>query len=320
MATVTGALSTYEAVGNREDLSDMIYDISPVDTPFMSNVKRGKATSVKHEWQTDALDSATSANSVIEGADAVTDTATPTVRLANYTQISSKVPRVTGTQDAVNSAGRRKELSYQIAKRGRELKRDIEKTLCKKTAGTVGSRTTAQSLAGIGAWLWTNEITTATGSTVVVTSGMPTTDPVDSTAATLTEANLKACIKACWEQGGEPNMVLVGGHNKQLISAFGGIATQYRDNPQVGPATIIGAADIYVSDFGTVNIVPSRFTALDNCYVLDSSTWSVDYLRPIKQTNLAKTGDSERRQLLAEYTLKCESPAANGKVHTTTTS
>ena len=115
-------------------------------------------------------------------------------------------------------------------------------------------------------------------------------------------------------------MILVGAHNKQLISTFSGIATQYRDNPQVGPATIIGAADVFVSDFGTVNIVPSRFTATDNLYCLDTSTWSVDYLRPIQKNELAKTGDSDRVQILAEYTLKAESPEANGKVYTLTTS
>lgn len=322
MAVPTGSFKTFEAIGNREDLADMIYDVSPTETPFMSNVKRGKASAVLHEWQTDVLAAAAN-NAQLEGNDAGTNTATATSRFANRTQISTKAPRVSGTQNAVNSAGRKSEMSYQIAKRGKELKRDIETALCKKTAGVAGSAGLARQLAGIGSWLWNNEVSAAAGSTastVVVTSGMPTTDPTDGTAATLTSTDLKTIIQYCWTDGGDPNMVLVGAHNKQLISTFAGIATQYRDNPQVGPATIIGAADVFVSDFGTVNIVPSRFTAADNLYCLDTSTWSVDYLRPIQKKDLAVTGDSSHALLLAEYTLKAESPEANGKVHTLTTS
>jgi hypothetical protein len=320
MATPTGSFRTYNAVGNREDLADMIYDISPTQTPFMSNVKRGKATATFHEWQTDVLATASATNANVEGNDAATDTATATVRLANYCQIADKVPRVTGTQDAVDKAGRRSELSYQIAKRGKELKRDIEMTLCGVQAANVGGpATTARACAGVAAFLWDNQVdlgTTAT--TVTVTSGAPTTAPTAGTATAVTEANLKSAMAAAWTDGGEPNMVLCGAVDKQRISAFSGIATQYRDNPQAGPATIIGAADVYVSDFGTVNVVPTRFIGAGQIYVLDTSTWCVDYLRPIQQFNLAKTGDSEQRQILAEFTLKAESPSANAKIYTTT--
>lgn len=320
MTVPTGTFQRVTAIGVRESLEDVIYEISPTDTPFMTNVKRGKAMNTFEEWQTDALATA-AANAKIEGDDAATDTATPTVRLGNYCQISTKTPRVSGTLRAVNTAGRRDELSYQIAKRGRELKRDIETGLCGTQAASAGGAATARELAGIGSWLWTcNYETGASSTTPTVTSGAPTTDPTAGTAATFTEAMLKSVIKQCWDAGGDPSLVLCGSFNKQVASAFGGIATQYRDNQQTGPATIIAAADVYVSDFGQHQIVASRFSPATNVYVLDLEYWEVAYLRPIQTNELAKTGDSDQRQLVAEYTLKALQPDASGKVYTTTTS
>ena len=323
MAAPAGTFKTYEAIGNREDLANMIYDISPTETPLMSNIARGKASNTKPEWQTDVLATAVSTNAVIEGDDATTNSAVPTVRLANICQISDKVPRVSGTQDAMDSAGRRNEMSYQIAKRGKELKRDIETTLCSLTAADEASALTARAASGLGPFMWSNLKKLGVGTTatiVTVTSGAPTTDVTAGTASAFSEQNLKDVIADIWTLGGDPNMVLAAAFNKQRISAFSGIATQYRDNPQAGPATIIGAADVYVSDFGTVNIVPSRFTPTTAVYVLDTSTLETKYLRPIQMKTLAKTGDSDRRQILAEYTLCVKSPGANGVATTTTTS
>jgi len=326
MAKVAGTYQTYQAVGNREDLANMIYDISPTETPFMSNAARGKCSFTKTEWQTDVLKDATAANIVIEGDVATVDTAVATVRLGNYTQISDKVPMVAGTQDAVDSAGRRNEMSYQIAKRGKELKRDIEKRLSSGSGAAIGTAATGREAAGFGCFCWNNktEISGATASVAsYATGGVPITDVIHSTVltnATLTEQDLKTTLSNCWDDGGDPNMVLVGSWNKQRISGFSGIATQYRDNPQAGAATIIGAADVYVGDFNTVNIVPSRFTDVKSVYVIDTSTIEVKYLRPIQMEALAKTGDASRKLLLAEYTLCVRSPDANGIILTTTTS
>lgn len=324
MAVATGTFKTYEAIGNREDLANMIYDISPTTTPLMSNIGRGKCTNVKKEWQIDVLESATTANKVLEGDGATTDTAIPTVRIANICQISDKVPRVSGTQEAMDSAGRRGEMSFQVVKRGKELKRDIEMTLGGLQAGDDASAATARASAGLGTFMWDNYVELGgvgtTMSVVTVTSGFPSVAVVDGTPGTLTEQNLKDAIANCWDNGGEPNMVLCGAHNKQRISGFSGIATQYRDNPQAGPATIIGSADIYVSDFGTVNIVPSRFVPTKVVYVIDTASLEACYLRPIHMTDLAKDGDSVRKQILAEYTLKVNSPKSNALIHTTSTS
>lgn len=320
MTVPTGTYQSYGAVGIREDLEDIIYDISPTDTPFVSNIAKKKATATNHEWQTDSLASP-AANAQVEGDDAATNTATPTVRFGNYTQIFTKVPRVSGTQRAVNTAGRADEMDYQIAKRMRELKRDIEFALCGTQAASAGGSATARQLAGIASWLFTNQVKNGAGATTqAVTSGAPSTAPTSGTAATFAESMLKSAIKQCWDQGGDPNVVMVGSFNKQIASTFQGIATQFRDNQQTGPATIIGSADVYVSDFGQHQIVANRFMPANQVYVLDMEYWSLATLRPLKQEPLAKTGDSDRVQLITELTLVAENPSSSAKVYAVTTS
>lgn len=318
-----GTFTGYAAIGEREDLQDIIYDISPMDTPFMSNAGRGRASAVFHEWQTDELAAASSTNAQVEGDDYNADTATPTVRLGNYTQISAKAPRVTGTLRAVNTAGRRDELSYQIAKRGRELKRDIESALLGLQAADDGSAATARSLAGVASWLFNNQVKKGTAATTpTVTSGAPTTAPTAGTAATFVEADLKSIVKQCWDNGGNPTVIMTGSFNKQVASGFAGIGTQFRDvqPSEVMPGSIVGAADIYISDFGQHQIVANRFMPSGNVYALDMEYFEVAYLRPIQQEDLAKTGDSDRKLLIAEYTLCAKEPKSSGKIYTTTTS
>lgn len=319
MALPTGTHTAHTAIGIREDLSDVIHDITPMDTPFMSNIAREGASQPLTEWQTQALAAASATNATIEGDDATTSTAIPTLRFNNYCQIATKTPRVTGTLRSSDTAGRADEMSYQIALRGRELKRDIEATLCGTQVATAGSAASARACAGIAGWLYTNQVPLGTAATTpALTGGHPSTAPTASTAAAFTEDHLSSAIAQCWDQGGDPTLVLVDSTNKRLASAFSGIATQYRDNPQVGPATLIGAADVYVSDFGTHNIVASRFTATDDVYVLDLEYWATAYLRPIQQQPLAKTGDSDRTLLLAEFTLCAKHPDASAKIYTTT--
>lgn len=324
MAVPAGTYQQFGAIGVREDLSDVIYDISPTDTPFMSNAKRTTASNTLHEWQTDALASAVATNAAIEGDDAAADTAVASVRYANRCQISRKVPQVSGTLRAVDTAGRRDEMSYQIAKRGRELKRDIETTLLGTQISTAGGAGTARTCAGLATWLWNNQIKNTSSNptaatTATVTSGAPGTAIVAGTAGTFIEADLKSAIKECWDDGGDPSMIMVGSFNKQKASAFTGIATQYRDNPQVGPATLIAAADTYVSDFGQHSIVANRFQPAGTAYVLDMEYMGVAYLRSIRTESLSKTGDSDRSMLLAEYTLEVRSPESSAKVYTLTT-
>lgn len=318
MAQVAGTFATYHAVGNREDLTDFIYDISPTETPFLTMAKRAKAKATFHEWQTDSL-TAAAANRQIEGDDASYSTAAATTRLGNYCQISRKTVLVSGTQDVVDKAGRKRELAYQIAKRAKEIKRDMEFALVRNQASSAGGNATARSLASVESWLATNKTSKGTG-TAQTTPGFSSgtvVAPTDSTAAgSFTETDLKAIISSCWTEGGDPAVVMVGPNAKKKISGFAGIGTQFRDvgGKTAGSNRIVGAADIYISDFGEHRIVPNRFSRDQTVLCLDMDYWAVAYLREFQQEELAKTGDAEKRMMLAEYTLESRNQAASGKI------
>lgn len=327
MAVPAATFQTHQQIGRRESLSDVIYNIAPTDTPFMTSIRRGSAKAVFEEWQTDTLATAAGDNAVIEGDDATTNTATPTVRLGNYVQLSDKVVRVTSTADAVDTAGRRKELSYQIAKRGKELKRDMETNMTGNYASSAGSAGAARTSAGFEAWITTNDNRGSGGATAGSDGGFSSgvvsaaTDSSASGVRTFTEARLKAVLKLCWDAGGQPDMVMVGSFNKQAASAFDGIATLYRDTgSQMNQASIMGAADVYVSDFGQHKIVPNRFSRARTALVVDSEYWEAAYLQPFRVEKLAKTGHSERRLLCVEYTLCSKNEAASGVVADLSTS
>jgi hypothetical protein len=304
---------TYAAIGLREDLSDIIYNIAPTDTPFMSTIGKTKATAVYHEWQTDSL-AAAAANAAVEGADASTATLSPTTRVGNRTQISQKTVGVTGTLQAVDKAGRKSELAYQLSKASSEIKRDMEFTLLNNTVqsnGTAGS--TARVLGGLQTWLSSNGDFGSGGS--AGSSG--TTARTNGTNRTFTETELKTVIKEVFESGGSPKILMVTPAHKQTVSAFSGIAAQRYMAPSDAPTTIIGAADIYLSDFGSVSCVPNRFMLSGNsanevAFVLDPEYAAVAYLRPFQTIELAKNGDSDRTQLLVEYTLEVKNEAAHG--------
>lgn len=304
---------TYAAVGMREDLSDVIYNISPTDTPFMSTVGKTKATAVYHEWQTDSL-AAAAANAAVEGADASTATLTATTRVGNRTQISQKTIGVTGTLEAVDKAGRKSEKAYQLAKASSEIKRDMEFTFLSNTVqsnGTAGS--TARVLGGLQTWLATNGDFGSGGSA----GASGTTARTNGTNRTFTETELKTVIKEVFESGGSPKILMVTPAHKQTVSAFAGIAAQRYMAPSDAPTTIIGAADIYLSDFGSVSVVPNRFMVSGNsanevAFVLDPEYAAVAYLRPFFTNELAKNGDSDRTQLLVEYTLEVKNESAHG--------
>ena len=308
------------AIGVREDLTDVIYNISPTETPFMSNIGRAKATTTLHEWQTDSLRAA-AANAQIEGDDydsrgynvadgSGVEALSPTTRLGNSTQIAAKTVIVSGTHESTLKAGRKSEVAYQVAKVGKELKRDMEFDLSQDNEQVVSTGTTAPRSRGLEHWIQTN---ISNGTSYSYTNA--TTALTDGTQRDITEAMLKEAINEAWVEGGDPECVLVGPVTKQNISSqFSGIATLYREAGGVKPATIIGASDIYVSDFGELRIVPSRFNRDRTACIIQKDMWAVAYLRPFKMWELAKTGDAEKRLMLAEYSLECRNEAANGKV------
>lgn len=314
MAQPTNTFSSYDAVGNREDLADVIYDISPTETPFMSSIAKTVASATYHEWQTDSLAAASGTNAVIEGDDAVTDASSATTRLGNYTQISDKVARVTGTQRANDSAGRGDELDYQVLKRSMELRRDMETSLTANNAQVAGNDTTARELAGVEAWLATN---TSRGSGGSDPTGNGTDAATDGTQRAFTESQLQTVLASCWDQGGNPDLIMVGSFNKQAMSAFSGNASRIT---QAGEQTLNAAIKVYVSDFGELVVQPNRFSRGRSALVLDTSMWKMATLRDFEQTELAKTGDSDRVQILTEYTLQSGNEAASGIVADLTTS
>ena len=316
MAIVANTFTRYSAVGIREDLSNVIYNISPEETPFISNIGRENVKNTYFEWQTDSLAAASDANAALEGDDVASFTAvSPTSRIGNYTQISTKNVVISGTLEALDKAGRRSELTYQLAKLGSELKRDMESALLANQSPVAGNTTTARRTAGLPAFIKTN---TDFGSGGADTAGIAAR--TDGTQRAFTEDQLKDVIAKVWESGGTPKMLMVGSHNKQVASGFTGIATRFRDVPAGQQAQIVGAADVYVSDFGTVNIVPNRFQRARDAFVVDPQYASMAVLRPIQQMELAKTGDAEKRLMLVEYGLKVNNEAAHGIVADLTTS
>ena len=317
MALPTNTFTTYSAVGNREDLSDAIYRIDPTDTPFMSGIERERATAVNHEWETQALASANSSNAVLEGDDATTDATTATVRLGNPCQISDKVARVTGTQQSVQHAGRDDEMAYQEMLKGLELKRDMETILCgTNQAKNTGAAATARLTGAVLSWITTNDDLGASGASP---TGDGTDTRTDGTQRVFAESNLKAVLKSCFDNGGKPTTIMVGSFNKQQFSTFTGRATPMEDTKS---KKIVASVDAYESDFGTLKVVANRFQRARDALVLQMDMWAVAYLpgRRMVSIPLAKTGDSERRQILSEYTLVSRNEKASGLVADLTTS
>jgi hypothetical protein len=275
----------------------------------MSSIGKTKATAVYHEWQTDSLAAATTANAAIEGADATSATLSPTVRLGNYTQIIQKTVQVSGTLDTVNKAGRKSEKAYQLAKASAELKRDLETILLANQGRSAGTSTIARTMGSILSWIKTNS-DVGSGGSDPATIGVSTR--TDGTQRTFTETLLKTVVSEVFVSGGSPKILMVGALGKQKVSSFAGIAAQRYMAPGNTPTTIIGAADVYMSDFGTMSVVPNRFMRVRDALVLDPEYAALAYLRPFQTNDLAKTGDSENTQLLAEVTLEVKNEAAHG--------
>jgi hypothetical protein len=308
MSMPADTFATYQAIGNREDLSDEIWKISPTETPFFSAIAKVKGDATLHEWQMQELAAADTDNACLEGSDAITNAVTPTVRKGNRAQISDKVVRVSRTQQVVDHAGRDDELAYQEMLKGQELKIDVDTILCGTNQTQVaGDTTTARRTASVLSWIATNDDHVGTSPT---TSG--TVTRVDGTQRAFTESMLKSVLQLCWAQGGKPNLVLANGFNKQVMSTFTGRATQTEDAKS---KKIVSAVDAYESDFGTVKVMASRNVRTRDVLVLDTSMWAVAHLRKMESTPLAITGDSRRRQLVTEYALESRNEKASGAVY-----
>ncbi len=312
MAIVTNTFTTFDAKGIREDLSNVITNIAPEETPFMSNIGRESISNSLYEWQTDTL-AAAAANKQLEGDDVTSfDAVTATVRMQNYAQISRKTIVLSATEEVVNKAGRRSELAYQIAKRGAELKRDQEFTMLNGAVAAAGNTTTARGTASLNAFVKTNYDMQTNGANPDYTT-LPNSARTDGNVRTFTETILKNVIQKVWSAGGTPKILMTGPVNKQRVSGFSGIASsRFNIDGGAKPATLVGAVDIYVSDFGNVQVIANRFQRERDAWVIDPDYAKLMTLRPYQQVELAKTGDAEKRMLIVEWGLKVTAENAHG--------
>lgn len=324
MAQVGNTYESYDMKGIKEDLTDVIYNISPEETPFYTACKKTKASNTLHEWQTDALRAAVTTNAHVEGDETSFEAATPSVRLGNRTQIFKNAVVVADTDDGLSKAGRAKEMAYQTLKIAKEQKRDIEATLLNNQASNGGTSTTtasdgtvtagnARALAGVPAWIKTNEevaISTAG-------NGLGTSARTDGTGTlqAFDQDDFDSVLQKIWTEGGNPDKVYLSPTNMNIALGFSGNNNQRNTVAQGEVANVV---DIYMTPWGSVEFTPSRHVRGRDVLILQSDMWEVPVLRGTKNTELAKTGDATKRQVITELTLTCKNEKANGGVFDTT--
>lgn len=313
MAKVTNAFDTYTAKGNREDLSNIIYNISPTDTPIMSSIGRRNITNVTFDWQTEALPNVDTGNAYEEGFELSRTAATATVRVSNIAQISKRDATVTGSQQAANAAGKADEMARQMSISAKALKRDMESILSQNQAKVVGNASTPRKTRALEHWLSTNTSRGATGAAAVSDTAAMT----DGTQRAFQEPLLKAILQTAYTNGAEPSIIVVGPVNKVKLSDFTG-RSQARQN--VSATTIQQAVSVYASDFGDLKVVPSRFTRERTALLLDPEYAKVAFYRNFQQTEIAKIGDADTRMITAEWGLEVSNEAAHAAIFDLTTS
>lgn len=318
MAQPSETFDSYDAKGNREDLQDKIYMVSPEKTPVISAIRRFKATNTLHEWQRDSLAAPDKDNAVIEGNDRTGTALTATDRVGNYTQLFDKVAVVSGTQQAVKSAGRSDEMKYQVSKKFAEIKRDAEAALLSINPAVAGNSSTARKAGGLGVLLYTNALHGGAGATAAHTSGAPTTANTGGTNRTFTEALVKTAMQSVYTNSGEmPSMMSLTPSHKGTFSAFTGIASNRYNVGKGKQGVIVGGADVYMSDFGEITIVPNYVqttAAANQVYILNPDELGVAYLTGYKSVPLAKTGHTDKELVSAELTFVATSEKAHAKI------
>jgi hypothetical protein len=321
----TNTFQTFTQKNIREDLINAIYNVDPFKTPFLNMAKKAEAKQTNHEWDTDSLAAQNLNNAAVEGDDPTPQNLTPTARMGNYTQISTKTVSISGTTQAVVAAGGSNKMGYQLLKKSKELKRDMEGILTYNQAKSAGSSTTARVLAGLPAWLQQNVVFqtggTPSGANPSLASNGWTdgtsTRTYNGTTVAITEAMVKQMLQKVFNSSGDcPEYMLVSSVNKQNISAFSGPGTRFIE---VEDKTLRTVVDVYESDFGDVKIVPDIFLAHSgDCFAINPNFVRVAYLRPFQTIPLAKTGDSDKKELLVEYTLQLGNEHAHGAIYDTT--
>lgn len=301
--------------GNREDLIDKIFNTSPTETPITSAAGRVTATSTFHEWQRDSLGAANADNAMIDGDDATLDAQTATERVGNHLQIFKKVVGTSRRANLVKKAGRGSEQAYLRAKAMLEIKRDIEKMVVSSNAAVASTTSVAGKSGGLGVQLYTNTSHNGAGATASWTTGAPTTAVTAGTNRTFTAALVASVAQSIYTaSGAQPEMIVMGPAHKAVFSAFTGIAQNRLDTGRKQGAVVVGA-DIYVGDFGTLQVVPHYLmSGSTNAYILNTDYIEMAFLDGFQTSDLAKTGDSEKQLITADCCLAVRSSSANGKI------
>lgn len=320
MAVPANTYVSYDQIGIREDLEDIIYDVSPSEVPFLSSIGKAKATNTYHEWQTDSLRAASTTNKHLEGDDSTAVARTPTTRLGNYTQIFKDTIQVSGTDEGLNKAGRQREMARELMKAGKALKLDIEASMFNNQARDAGNSSTARQLAGVPSWIVT---TVESGVGGAVATGDGTDTYTDGTQEAFTQARFDSAMQSLWEQGAN-NASAVYLSAFQLNAAVAGFTGMNNQRSTIGASvggnnSVVNAMDVYVTAFGTVEFIPSRQIRARDVFIVDHDMWSVGTLRGMKNETLAKTGDSEKKHILTELTLICKNEKGSAFIADNTT-
>ena len=311
MAKVTNAFDTYTATADREELSDVIYNISPTATPFLSAIGRTNVNNVQFDWQTESLPTA-SGTGKLEGFELSRAASTATVRESNICQISSRDATVTGTQNASDAAGKRSEMAHQLALMAKVLKKDMEVALTGNTAKNAGNATTVRQTGGFETWIETN-VSRGTNGAGAGNGAAPT----DGTQRAFTEAMIKSVQQSAFTNGGEPSMLIVGPHVKSVVSGFSGRSTARQ---MIDANTIEASVSIYSGDFGELQVVPTNVSRARTAMLVDPDFAKVAYLRDFTTTDISTIGDAETKMLLVEYGLEMSNEKAHGLVADLSTS
>ena len=318
MAQPTNTLDSYDVKGIREDLSDVIYDISPEETPFYTACAKAKAANTFHEWQTDALRSSAD-NAHIEGDDTIAEARGVTSRLGNYTQIFKNAVVIPGTDQGLNKAGRAREMAYQVLKIAKEQKLDIEKAMFANQARVAGSSSAARRMAGAPAWLTTNTNFQSGSSGADPTGDGTNARTDDGTPTAFSQTKFDSVMQAIWVSGGKPDSVYLSAFQMNVALGFTGNNNQ-RSNIVAEDEKVIKHMSVYVTPWGTVEFKPTRENRGRDVFIMQDDMWGVGVLRSTRNEELAKTGDNEKRQVLTELTLVCRNEKASGAVYDNTVS
>jgi hypothetical protein len=318
MAQPTNTLDSYDVKGIREDLSDVIYNISPEETPFYTACAKAKAANTLHEWQTDALRSSAD-NAHIEGDDTVAEARGVTSRLGNYTQIFKNAVVIPGTDEGLNKAGRAREMAYQVLKIAKEQKLDIEKAMFANQARVAGSSSAARRMAGVPAWLTTNTDFRSGSSGADPTGDGTNARTDDGTPTAFSQTKFDSVMQQVWVSGGKPDSVYLSAFQMNVALGFTGNNNQ-RSNVVAEDETVIKHMSVYVTPWGTVEFKPTRENRGRDVFIMQDDMWAVGVLRSTRNEELAKTGDNEKRQVLTELTLVSRNEKANGGIFDNTVS